>query len=255
MSRRSTPPSPEFDLTGVTTLLCDADGTLFPSEEPAYAASALVTRDFAERFGLRGNFSAEHLRLTGTGRNFRTLVADLLAGAGIAADPDELERWIERERVDVTAHLGATLRPDPEVEAVTTELARRYRLAVVSSSATPRLLACLRATDLDSVFPAEDVFSAEDSMPTPIGKPDPAIYRHALDALDLREEQAIALEDSPTGVRSAVGAGIRTIGVVRFVAADERDERVRELAAAGAVAVVDDWRELAEVLLSEEVAA
>jgi hypothetical protein len=32
-----------WDIRAGTVLLCDADGTLFPSEEPAYAASAGVT--------------------------------------------------------------------------------------------------------------------------------------------------------------------------------------------------------------------
>jgi HAD superfamily hydrolase (TIGR01509 family) len=255
VSRRPTPGGPDLELSGVTTLLCDADGTLFPSEEPAYAASAVVTQDFAARFGLPGDFSGEHLRRTGTGRNFRTLTADLLAEAHLAADSDELERWIERERVEVTEHLAATLQPDADVRAVTAELSGRYRLAVVSSSATPRLLACLRATGLDTLFDPAKVFSAEDSMARPIGKPDPAVYRHALAALGVGADATIALEDSPTGVRSAVGAGIRTVGVVRFVPEDERDQRVRELHAAGALVVVAGWRELADVLLPEEAAA
>lgn len=32
-----------FDPARITTLLCDADGNLFPSEEPAYEASVEVT--------------------------------------------------------------------------------------------------------------------------------------------------------------------------------------------------------------------
>lgn len=244
-----------LDLPGKSTVLCDADGTLFPSEEPAYAASAVVTRAFADRYNLAGDFSAEHLRRTGTGRNFRSLTADLLAAAGIEADTRELEEWVERERVAVSAHLAGALHPDADVIAVTDGLSRRYRLAVVSSSATPRLLTCLRATGLEETFPPADVFSAEDSMPTPISKPDPAIYCHAMAALGVCAEESLALEDSSTGVRSAVAAGIRTIGVVAFLASDERAGRVQELLGAGAEVVVASWRDVAAVLLDEEAAA
>ncbi|TVP67740.1 MAG: HAD family hydrolase [Nodularia sp. (in: Bacteria)] len=45
------------------------------------------------------------------------------------------------------------------------------------------------------------------------GKPDPEPYELALNKLGITAEQAIALEDSPSGIRAAVGAGIRTIGI------------------------------------------
>jgi beta-phosphoglucomutase-like phosphatase (HAD superfamily) len=237
------------DLSAVSTLLCDADGTLFPSEEPAYFASASVTQAFADHYGLSGDFSPDHLRRTGMGRNFRWLTAALLREAGIDADPDDLVAWIERERVAVTAHLAETLRPDADVTAVAEGLTRRYRLAVVSSSASHRLLACLRATGLDETFPASHVFSAEDRLPTPMSKPDPAIYRHALMTLEVGPHEALALEDSTTGVESAVAAGIRTVGLVGFVAADERSERIGQLLDAGATLVVASWAEVGAVLL------
>lgn len=44
-------------------------------------------------------------------------------------------------------------------------------------------------------------------------KPDPTPYRVAVQRLGVSVENAIALEDSPSGIKSAVGAGLRTIGV------------------------------------------
>ena len=45
------------------------------------------------------------------------------------------------------------------------------------------------------------------------GKPDPAPYLVALNKLGITAEEAIALEDSPSGIWAAVSAGIRTIGI------------------------------------------
>jgi HAD superfamily hydrolase (TIGR01509 family) len=45
------------------------------------------------------------------------------------------------------------------------------------------------------------------------GKPDPAPYQQGLSKLGVKAEETIALEDSPSGIRSAVGAGIRTVGI------------------------------------------
>ncbi|HEY9748798.1 MAG TPA: HAD-IA family hydrolase [Allocoleopsis sp.] len=46
-----------------------------------------------------------------------------------------------------------------------------------------------------------------------IGKPDPAPYNIALERLGVAPENAIAFEDSPSGIRSAVAAGIPTVGI------------------------------------------
>ncbi|PZA06232.1 MULTISPECIES: HAD family phosphatase [unclassified Meiothermus] len=45
------------------------------------------------------------------------------------------------------------------------------------------------------------------------GKPDPLPYRTALERLGLEPAEALAFEDSPSGVRAAVEAGIPTIGL------------------------------------------
>ncbi|CAM5336307.1 HAD family hydrolase [Streptomyces fumanus] len=241
------------DLTGVSTLLLDADGTLFPSEEPAYVASAVVTQDFARRFGLTGDFSPEHLRLTSTGKNFRTTAQDLAARQGVRLDPAELEAWVEREKREVTAYLGRVLTPRPDVVAAVTALGRRYRLAVVSSSALTRLAACFAASGLDGLLPAGSRFSAEDSLPVPTSKPDPAVYRHALAELGVAPREALAVEDSATGAASAVAAGIATAGLVQFVPEEERAERSARLSGAGAAWVRSDWGRLAADLVGDTV--
>ncbi|MBD2166566.1 HAD-IA family hydrolase [Calothrix membranacea FACHB-236] len=45
------------------------------------------------------------------------------------------------------------------------------------------------------------------------GKPDPTPYQVTLSKLGIKPDEAIALEDSPSGIRSAVAAGIRTLGI------------------------------------------
>ncbi len=47
----------------------------------------------------------------------------------------------------------------------------------------------------------------------PAGKPDPLPYRAALRQLGIAASEALAFEDSPSGVRSAVGAGVRTVAL------------------------------------------
>ncbi|MCU1595948.1 MAG: HAD-superfamily hydrolase, subfamily variant 3 [Frankiales bacterium] len=237
------------DLGAVKALLCDADGNLFPSEEPAFAASAEVTNAFLRSLGIERSFTAEELRLTTTGKNFRTTAADLVEahGQGPVAR-DVLEHWVEQERRLVGTHLGEVLRPDRSVLGPLGRLADRFVLAAVSSSATARLMTCLRATGLDRLIDAERVFSAESSLPVPTSKPHPAVYVHACEVMGLRPEEAVAVEDSLPGTQSAVAAGVPTIGNLQFVPEQERAEREQQLLAAGAFEVVASWSEIEQLL-------
>jgi HAD superfamily hydrolase (TIGR01509 family) len=236
------------DLTAVEVLLCDADGNLFPSEEPAFEASTQVTNAVLAVLGIDLAFTPDELRRSSLGRNFRGIVGDLAAEHGAAPAPDALERWVEQERREVTAHLARVLRPDPAVRGPLTALAERFRLAVVSSSALARLDACFEATDLAALLPADARFSAEDSLPVPTSKPDPAVYRWAGERLGVAGGQGLAIEDAVSGVRSAVAAGFPTAGNVQFVPEDERAGRTEALRDAGAFVVVASWAELAALL-------
>jgi beta-phosphoglucomutase-like phosphatase (HAD superfamily) len=263
-----------FDPASITTLLCDADDNLFPSEAPAFDASTEVTNRFLARFGMTAPLSAAELRKQATGKNFRNTAIELAVlcevpmeptlahgrpaalvasdrdiAAGRALCADELEDWVRQEREQVTAHLAATLRPDPRVLAPLQALSSRYALAAVSSSAKERLNGCFTATGLDPLIPEDLRFSAEDSLPVPTSKPDPAVYLHAGQEMNVEAHQGLAVEDSVPGVSSAVAAGYLTVGNLMFVPADERLSRRVELIDAGAAAITDSWHALADVLM------
>ena len=67
-----------------------------------------------------------------------------------------------------------------------------------------------------------------------IGKPDPAPYQYCLDQLNILPEEAITFEDSPSGIRSAIAAGIKTIGV----ASTHDPNSLKDL---GVAFVIDDF--------------
>jgi HAD superfamily hydrolase (TIGR01509 family) len=239
-----------LDPAAVAVLLCDADGNLFPSEEPAFVASAQVTNDCLAQLGVERRFTPEELRLVATGKSFRATIAMLAGEAGVrdALTPEVVERWVDAEKAAVSAHLGDVLEPDPGVIEPLVRLAERFRLAAVSSSALGRLDACFEATGLAALFPREVRYSAEDSLAVPTSKPDPAIYAFAGERLRVSGSRGLAIEDSVPGAQSAVAAGFPTIGNLMFVADGERAEREEQLRAAGAAAVITAWTDLEALL-------
>jgi beta-phosphoglucomutase-like phosphatase (HAD superfamily) len=232
------------DTVQTTTLLCDADGNLFPSEEPAFVASAEVTNAFLAAHCVSVTFEPEELRLATTGRNFRTTLADLAASHHVRLSAAETEHWVAEEQMAVTQHLAMTLRPAPSVYEPLRRLSAYLLLAAVSSSAAARLAACFDATDLSSLIPAARRFSAEDSLPRPTSKPDPAVYRHACQQLGVLPLQALAVEDSVPGAQSAVAAGIPAVGNLQFVPPAEQRERAQQLFRVGVCTIVGSWSEL-----------
>ncbi len=237
-----------LDPAALTTLLCDADGTLFPSEEPAYAASADVTNRFLAGLGAERAFEPAELQGMTNGKNFRAAAGQLATGYGRELTRTELDRWVTEEKDVVTAHLREVLRPDPTVREPLERLAGHFGLAAVTSSAASRLGACLEVTGLSTLFAAGRRFSAEDSLPEPTSKPDPAVYVHAGTVLGVTPDEALAVEDSVNGALSAVVAGHPTVGIVQFVPEPDRADRVAALREAGAAAVVGSWAELEQLL-------
>jgi len=246
----SRPPLFELlELEANDVLFCDADGTLFDSEVPAFTASTVVMNRMLRFLGINRAFSPGALREWAQGRNFRAAASALIADAEVVMEGAALERWVAAERHAVMEQLVTTLRPAPDVSAVLARLAGRFRLSVVTSSAASRLDACLIATGLDALFPADARFSAEDSLTIPISKPDPAIYRFAGRQMDVSVGCGVAVEDSIAGVQSAVDAGLRTVGLLQFVPAKERVARARALRDAGAAAVFPTWPTLARSIV------
>jgi HAD superfamily hydrolase (TIGR01509 family) len=245
-------PSPDLDLTSVTTLLCDADGTLFASEEPAFDASVNVTNSCLERFGAPERFTAHQLRLAANGKSFRASITDLARAHGVsvqsASFARDLDDWVAEENEVVTRHLAEVLHPDPAVGDPLRTLQQTFGLALVTSSALTRIDACLKSTDLTELFPPARRFSAQDSLPVPTSKPDPAVYQLTLRQLGLEPSSALAVEDAVAGAQSAVAAGLYTVGMLCFVPPEERAQRIADLQRVGVGALVDSWADLAALL-------
>jgi HAD superfamily hydrolase (TIGR01509 family) len=101
------------------------------------------------------------------------------------------------------------LAPLPGVrELVGMVRARGWRLGVASNSALPSITAALMGLGIRECFGA---LASADEVAR--GKPDPAVYRLAMERLGVLPEHAVAIEDSAAGLQAAYAAGMSCIAV------------------------------------------
>jgi HAD superfamily hydrolase (TIGR01509 family) len=190
----------------------DMDGLLLDTEPMWHDAE----RELLER---HGHVYSDADREAAHGRSLVDSAAVYAARLGIpAAD-------IEREVLGIMLvhyDAGAPLRPG--VGELVLGLHGRMALAVASNTGASLVRRALAASGLGVLA----VVTSGVDLGRP--KPLPDVYLEACRALGVAPEDAVAFEDSPTGIRSASAAGLMTVGV------PDRDDV--DLRAAGADVVL-----------------
>jgi beta-phosphoglucomutase len=183
-------------------LLLDFDGVIIDSEPAHAAAKRLVL----ERAGIAFD---DGLFARWKGRTdvefFAHILADTPPGAGGADQAALLEakraayREVFEERVALVEGVDAFL---------ATARATFERIALATSATLPDFELAAARFDLRRHFDA--IVTAAD---TTRHKPDPEPYLVALARLGLEPDEAMAVDDSPNGVRSAAASGVLVVGL------------------------------------------
>jgi HAD superfamily hydrolase (TIGR01509 family) len=207
-------------------LIFDCDGVLADTERFGHLPA--FNQMFAE-FSLPVHWSeADYAQkvLIGGGKErlVSILTPEFLAQASLPSDPGELasivRQWHGRKTEIYTGLVASGAMPArPGIERITREAAERgFSLAVASTSAESSVRAVLEhavgpeRASLFAVFAGDIV---------PAKKPAPDIYLYALDALGLRSDDVVVIEDSANGMTAAQASGLRTVVTVSSFTADE----------------------------------
>ncbi len=218
-------------MTRRDVVLLDAGGTLFQERESrdqvyvrVFAATGIDV-DLDVMAALRRDVHAALLAerrdvVPYTAPWFREFLSRLLARTGRRADPETL-------RATLADHFG---RPENFVvhadapPALEELLARGVRLGIVSNW-SEQLPALLQALDLWRPFEVVAVSAAVGRT-----KPDPALFRWALDRLGARPEQALHVGDQPVlDVAAARRAGLAALLIDREAPAGAPPDTLRSL--------------------------
>jgi HAD superfamily hydrolase (TIGR01509 family) len=180
-------------------VLFDFDGVIADTENIHVAA-------WERTFGELGWDVAPTVCVRAVEVDDRVFLSEVFANKGIT--DGNIEGWVRRKQALTVSMLSDWPHVYPGLHDLAHELSKRVRLAVVTGTWRENVAAVLKAAGLERSF--ETIVSKED-VRSP--KPDPEPYRSALARMNLEPVDAIALEDSATGLASARSAGIRALAV------------------------------------------
>jgi len=178
-------------------LLFDIDGTLVETDTLHYEIWRQVLAE--EGLAIDRNFYKQKI----SGRLNPNIVSDLLP----RFSPEQQLAFAERK--EAVFREQAVLQPlDGLLDCLSWARDRRLICAVVSNAPKKNAEFMLKALNVASAF---SLVVLGDDLPH--GKPHPLPYQEALQQLNLSPTEAIAFEDSPSGIQSAVAAGITVVGI------------------------------------------
>lgn len=236
-------------------ILFDHDGTIVDSEIVALKSAWHLTAEVASAIPGARLYDLTDFIQNFAGKPYREILTQIYVDSPTALDEPEIERLVIEEENRAIAHLKVDAKATvgtPEVLLCLKNNA--FKFALVSNSSLRRLNACLTASALTSYFPANQIFSAHDSLPERRPKPLPDIYLHAAKELNAKVADCLAVEDSISGVKSAVAAGIpQIIGYVggTHISENERSSRASALRSGGAHDIIEQMPSLIELLSNE----
>ncbi len=199
--------------TKLQAFIFDVDGTLSDTERDGHR---VAFNQAFEEFGMDWHWSVETygklLAVTGGKERMKFYVEQFLDENNI---PENIEEKIPELHAAKTRHYTKLLSTGaiplrPGVERLIQEAKQRgYRLAIATTTTPENVTALLTHTlGADSIGWFE-VIAAGDIVPAK--KPAADIYQYALDKMHLSADECIAFEDSENGIKSSIGANLKTI--------------------------------------------
>jgi len=184
-------------------VIFDCDGVLVDSEP-------ISNRVFCEMLNDLGvNVTLEYMFEHFVGLSMPQCVELITAMRGAPPPPGFLE--VLRERTEHA--LRAEVTPVPGISAVLEAIDVPF--CVASSGAHAKIRLTLGATGLLDRF-TDRIFSVAD-VAAP--KPAPDLFLHAAQRMGADPSRCVVVEDTPTGVRAGVAAGMRVFGFCRHTPA------------------------------------
>ena len=179
-------------------ILFDMDGILLDSE--LYYREGTI--EWLTQAGFKGDFKILDTLIGLNMKQTYELLRKFLDNRYTIEEVIKLnETYFTTHPIDFNRYMFAGVK-----EILTKAKQEGYKLAVCSSSTKPMILANLQGMEIIDFF---DVILSSDEFEIP--KPNPEIYLHAMEKLNLKAKDCVIYEDSKIGIEAAKASGCLTV--------------------------------------------
>lgn len=204
-------------------VIFDFDGVIVDSEPLHCRAFQRVL------FPLGFSFTWEEYLEHYAGHDDRGAFLSMFHSAGIPLDRSRLAELIRLKAEAFQTEIAGGISPYPGALELIRETQRHYPIALCSGALRSDILPVLSVLGLDHAFPV--LVSADEVT---VSKPAPESYALALSRLKehspgraIEPPRCLAIEDTPAGIASARGAGLRVLAVTNNFPASKLREADR----------------------------
>ena len=212
-------------------VIFDMDGVLIDSEMTHYLAikEAMLPAEMTVPYQIYLD--------TCTGSDERFAMTRMASLSGIPFDEELYQSWSRRKAVSYARLVGEEAKAMPGAVELVESVAAALPIGLATGSRMADVKAALNhlaggrmAGLFQTIVTADEVENS---------KPDSATYAVAVENLGLDPSACYAIEDSPDGIASALGAGLRVIGVAVMHDASKLCEAERVLSTLAGVSLAD----------------
>jgi HAD superfamily hydrolase (TIGR01509 family) len=181
-------------------IIFDCDGTLVDTEE----LHAAATVELLLEEGLKGyDFETVYNRFIGL--QFSKMLGVIAQETGYAFPKDMSDRYVAR----VAQNAPKMLKPVPGAHEFIARAKDTHKICVGSNGQRDNVIGSVRLGGFEEFFPDHKIFTA---MQVKNPKPAPDLFLHAAEKMQAAPSKTLVLEDSETGVKAAIAAGMDVIG-------------------------------------------
>lgn len=227
----------------------DVDDVSARSEAVANEAACKLVNRMLHSHGVRHSYETRAFVETFQGVAFTETLRTIANEHRLHLSTTEHSRWVADEEQAVIEHMREVgVEAAPHIAEVLSELdAAAHPVWFVSSSQINRLVVTFEEAGLSDFAPRERIISAQSDFDPPRPKPDPSCYHLALERSGVRAENAVAIEDSRSGVRASSQV-MTTVAYLGLKEPAAIEPLISHHSKCGVNLFITDWRWYPEIL-------